>query len=172
MCRGVRGEPIRRHMDCSPPSSVILSDPLLGVGLVPLRLQPASRTPTDSAWSRKVSSFYEPPRRGTVGVLMEERLYTDRWRLTHICSPFRPGASQPQKLKARRIRRHLLYTTLHFTTALDASLHPVVTMWLHHNAWTNTNITEASVRDDKRIGVNVSQGISASKLRQSGVLMT
>jgi hypothetical protein len=57
---------------------------------------------------------------------MKERLYTGRGRLTHICSPFRPGASQRQKLKARRNRRHILYTTLHFTTALDASLHPVV----------------------------------------------
>jgi hypothetical protein len=27
MCRGVREEPIRRHMGCSPPSSVILFDP-------------------------------------------------------------------------------------------------------------------------------------------------
>jgi hypothetical protein len=77
--------------------------------------------------SRKVSSFYESLRRGTVGVLMKERLCTDRGRLTHICSLFRPGASQRQKLKARGNRRHLLYTTLHFTTALDESLYPVVT---------------------------------------------
>jgi hypothetical protein len=77
----------------------------------PLGLQPAPRSPTDSAWHRKVSSFYEPPRRGTVGVLMKERLHTDRGRLMHICSPFALGLASGRSWKWGGI-----YTTLHYCT--------------------------------------------------------
>jgi hypothetical protein len=60
----------------------------VGLHTAPLGLQSAPRSPTGLAWSRKVSSLCEPPRRGTTGVLMKERLYVlEREDLRTSASP-------------------------------------------------------------------------------------
>jgi hypothetical protein len=149
MCRGVRGKPIRCHMGSVLRLTLRSYYLTHSWGLdwwAPGRVHMpvghdhcTSGAPTcseicRSACSCKVSSFCEPLRRGIV--LMKERLYTDWGRLPH--TPFCPGASQRQILKARRTTRHLLYTTLHFNTTLDASLHHVVTP---HGPLMNNNLS-------------------------------